>query len=141
MINKRGMLAGAAVVLACGAALVAQEMAQRSSRTAFTHTLPELKGDHLRVDLVEVNYGPSAGSPPHSHPCPVIGYVLEGTVRMQVRGQVEATYTAGQSFYEDPNGAHIVSANDSQSKPAKFLAFFVCDHDGPLSTPISGAQR
>jgi len=121
--------------------LAGQEKGQRSSRTAFTHALPALNGKNLTADVVEVTYGPGAASPPHSHPCPVIGYVLEGSVRTQVRGQPETVYTAGQSFYEAPNGAHLVSANASSTKPAKLIAFFVCDHDAPLSAPLSGEPR
>lgn len=120
---------------------VAQTSGQRSSRVAFTHALPSLRGDKLAVDIVEVAYGAGAVSPPHSHPCPVIVYVLEGAVRSQVKGQPEAVYQAGQSFYEAPNGVHLVAGNASDAQPAKFLAFFVCDHDAPLSAPVQGTAQ
>jgi quercetin dioxygenase-like cupin family protein len=48
------------------------------ARIAFSHALPRLYGTHLKATIVEVTYGPGASSPPHSHPCPVIGYVIEG---------------------------------------------------------------
>ena len=92
-----------------------------------------MNGDKLSVTIVEVNYGPGESSMPHSHPCPVIGYVLEGTLRTQVKGEPEAIYKAGESFYEAPNGVHIVSANASDKVRAKFLAYFVCDQHAPLS--------
>jgi quercetin dioxygenase-like cupin family protein len=44
-------------------------------------------------------------------------------------------YRAGDSFYEAPNGRHLISANASQTEPATFLATFVCDHSTPLSVP------
>lgn len=94
-----------------------------------------MDGKHLKVTIVEVTYGPGESSQPHSHPCPVIGYVTEGTVRTKTSGEPEAIYKAGESFYEAPNGIHEVSANASSSKPAKFLAYFVCDRDTPLSVP------
>lgn len=102
-------------------------------RIAFSYSLPDLDGRHLKVTLVEVTYGPGEYSEPHSHPCPVSVYVLEGALRAQVKGEQEAIYKAGQSFYEAPNGVHQVSANASQKDPAKFLAYFVCDRDVPLS--------
>ena len=37
------------------------------------------------------------------------------------------TYTAGQSFSELPGDRHGVSANGSETKPAKLLAVFVVD--------------
>jgi len=92
-----------------------------------------MDGDHLKATLVEVHYGPGESSAPHSHPCPVIGYVVAGTLRTQLRGEAEAVYTAGESFYEAANGVHAVSANASATEPAKFVAFFVCDHNAPLS--------
>jgi quercetin dioxygenase-like cupin family protein len=111
----------------------AQKKSERS-RVAFSHDLPRLNGDKLSVTVVEVNYGPGESSTPHSHPCPVIGYVVEGTLRTQVKGEPEAIYKAGESFYEAPNGVHEVSANASDKDRAKLLAYFVCDLHGALST-------
>ena len=37
------------------------------------------------------------------------------------------TYEAGQSFSELPGDLHSVSANASETKPAKLLAVFVVD--------------
>ncbi len=107
------------------------------TRAVTVQELPRMDGSHLKVTLVEVNYGPGEYSHPHSHPCPVIGYVIEGAIRIQVKGQPEAIYRAGESFYELPNGVHQVSANASDKEPAKFLAYFVCDHEAPLSSPVS----
>ena len=59
---------------------------------------------------------------------------------MQVKGEPEAIYKAGESFYEAPNGIHQVSANASNQEPAKFLAYFLCDHDTPLSVPALGSK-
>lgn len=120
---------------------IAQNRGQRSARTALTQQLPALDGNRLSVNLVEVAYGPGAASPAHSHPCPVIGYVIEGAIRSQVKGQPAVTYHAGESFYESPNGEHLVSANTSSTKPAKLLAIFVCDHTAPLSTPVKEGDK
>jgi quercetin dioxygenase-like cupin family protein len=102
-------------------------------RIVLQRALPKMDGEHLKVTLVEVNYGPGESSAPHSHPCPVIGYVAAGSLRMQVRGEKEVVYKASESFYEAANGVHVVSANASQTEPAKLIAYFVCDHDAPLS--------
>lgn len=145
-----GAILSAAFVL-CNA--VAAQVSSDASRdktveqvqVPFSHALPRLDGGHLRVTIVEVRYGPGESSPPHSHPCPVIGYVIEGALRTQVKGHPEAIYKAGQSFYEAPDGIHVISTNASDKKPAKFIAYFVCDHDTPLSvappeTPVSGGK-
>lgn len=106
------------------------------ARVALSHALPRLNGDHLKATVVEVHYGPGESSPLHSHPCAVIGYVIEGALRTQVKGEPEAIYKAGESFYEAPNGVHVVSANASQTEAATFIAYFVCDHDTPLSSAV-----
>jgi quercetin dioxygenase-like cupin family protein len=107
------------------------------SRTVFSQALPRLDGSRLQVTTVEVTYPPGGSSAPHSHPCPVIGYVLRGAVRMQVKGGAPATYKAGESFYEAPNGIHLISENVSAKEPATFLAYFICDHSAPLSAIVS----
>jgi quercetin dioxygenase-like cupin family protein len=104
-----------------------------SDRIVFSQSLPKLNGEDLKITIVEVTYGPGESSPPHSHPCSVIAYVLEGALREKVTGKPETIYQAGESFYEAPNSMHEISANASQTKPAKFLAYFVCDREVPLS--------
>ncbi len=106
------------------------------ARRVMSQALPALDGDHLKAVLLEVRYGPGEASTPHSHPCAVVGYVVEGSLRTQVQGQPEMIYKAGQSFYEVPNGVHLVSANASTTEPAKFLAYFICDRDTPLSIDV-----
>jgi quercetin dioxygenase-like cupin family protein len=134
-----GAVAGSHLVVARAAAQTAQKKNERA-RLAFSHELPRLNGDKLSVSVVEVNYAPGESSIPHSHPCPVIGYVLEGTLRTQVKGEPETIYKAGDSFYEAPNGVHLVSANPSDTTSTKLLAYFVCDHDAPLSIVVPGAE-
>jgi quercetin dioxygenase-like cupin family protein len=139
--NKRAQLAvgilGAAIVAGSTAALaraiVRQQEATQQTRSPFSHTLPHLDGDHLKATVVEVTYKPGESDPPHSHPCAVIGYIIAGSYRFQVKGEPEAIYTAGESFYEAPNGVHQISANASDKVPVKFLAYFVCDRETPLT--------
>jgi len=113
-----------------------QKQKKDRARIVVSQSLPKLDGDHLKVVLVEVNYGPGEASSPHSHPCAVIGYVAEGALRTQVKGEPERTYGAGESFFEPPNGVHLVSANASSTKPAKLVAYLICDREAPLSIDV-----
>ena len=106
------------------------------ARVTLSTPLPQLDGDHLSATVVEVRYGPGESSPAHSHPCAVIGHVIEGTIRSLVAGEPEATYKAGESFYEKPNGVHAISANASQTAPARFVAILICDHQAPISVDV-----
>ncbi|MGB0035631.1 MAG: cupin domain-containing protein [Candidatus Acidiferrales bacterium] len=135
------ILGMAIVVLAVGAesfgwrSAAAPQAKQKSSKERIRQALPPLDGDNLTVTLLEVTYPPGTASESHSHSCPVIGYVIEGTMRSQVKGQAAKIYEAGDSFYEPPNGVHAISRNASDTKPARLLAYFLCDKAGPLSSP------
>lgn len=107
------------------------------ARNVMSQVLPALDRHHLKAVLVEVRYGPGEASVPHSHPCAVVGYVVKGSLRTQVQGQPEAIYRVGQSFYEAPNGVHLISGNASSTESAKFLAYFICDRDTPLTVDLS----
>jgi len=82
-----------------------------------------------------VEYPPGGSDPIHRHNAHVFVYVLEGSVVMQVKGGKEITLTPGQSFYEGPDDVHVVSRNASNTKPAKFVVFFVKDKGAPVVVP------
>jgi quercetin dioxygenase-like cupin family protein len=86
-------------------------------------------------------YAPGGSSHPHQHGCPVVGYVLEGSLRWQLQGGPERVYVAGTAFYEDPTDVHIVSANASNDRSVRFLAFFVCDDNRPLFVPARAPEQ
>lgn len=131
-----GGLLGTSLAWSQAVASNAPSKREDRARTVMSQALPVLNGDHLKAVLLEVRYGPGEASTPHSHPCAVVGYVVEGSLRTQVQGEPEMIYKAGQSFYESPNGVHLVSANASAAEPAKFLAYFICDRDALLTTDV-----
>ena len=106
------------------------------ARIVFSKSLSNMNGERLKAVVLEVRYGPGEASSPHSHPCAVIAYVVEGALRTQVQGEPEMIYKAGESFYEAPNGVHLVSANASSTEPAKFVACLICDRDAPISVDV-----
>jgi quercetin dioxygenase-like cupin family protein len=87
--------------------------------------------------MITVDYPPGSSDPIHRHNAHGFIYVLEGSIVMQVRGGKEVTLTPGQTFYEGPDDVHIVGRNASQTKPAKFVVFFVKDKDAPLLVPAN----
>jgi quercetin dioxygenase-like cupin family protein len=93
----------------------------------FDHALPNVPGKSVRGVLVE--YGPGGYSASHRHPKSAFIYatVLEGEIRSQVNDGPVTTYTVGQNWSELPGDRHRVSANASETQPAKLLAVFVLD--------------
>ena len=130
---RAGLLLIVSLLVPAGAR--AQQV-ETQDRRGLSQALPAMDGRGLRVTVVEVRYAPGGSSRPHRHPCAVVGFVIAGTLRSRVQGEPEALYRAGESFYEAPNGVHLVSANASDRDPVRFLAYFTCDHDAPLSEAV-----
>lgn len=85
------------------------------------------------VLMSTVTYPPGGASPPHRHDAQVFVYVLEGELIMQVQGGPKVTLKPGETFYESPSDVHSVSANASQTSPAKFLVFIIKDKGAPTT--------
>src|SRR5262245_3776140 len=86
--------------------------------------------------MITVEYPPGSSDPIHRHNAHAFIYVLEGSIVMQVKGGKEVTLTPGQAFYEGPDDVHVVGRNASQTKPARFVVFFVKDKGAPVLVPV-----
>jgi quercetin dioxygenase-like cupin family protein len=122
------------LALAClmSGALVAQEAKVTQLLSKDLTNLPGKEGL-----MITVEYPPGSSDPIHRHNAHGFIYVLEGSIVMQVRGGKEVTLTPGQTFYEGPDDVHVVGRNASQTKPAKFVVFFVKDKGAPLLVPAN----
>jgi quercetin dioxygenase-like cupin family protein len=87
--------------------------------------------------MLLIKYPPGTKDPIHRHNAHGFIYVLEGSIVMQVRGGKEVTLTPGQTFYEGPEDIHTVGRNASDTKPAKFVVFFVKDKNAPVLVPTN----
>ena len=133
------------LVLAClvTVSLVGQE-AQGAEAESLDAKVTELLSKDL-TDLpgnkeglmITVDYPPGGTDPIHRHNAHGFIYVLEGSIVMQVRGGKETTLTPGQTFYEGPDDVHVVGRNASQTKPARFVVFFVKDKGAPVLVPTN----
>ncbi|OAF19558.1 cupin domain-containing protein [Bradyrhizobium neotropicale] len=104
----------------------------------FDQALPNVPGKSMKGILVE--YGPGGFSPAHIHARSAFIYatVLEGAIRSQVNDEPAKVFHKGENFSEKPGDRHAVSANASDTEPAKLLAVFVVDTDDKeLTTPIA----
>ncbi len=106
------------------------------------HLVRDLVGDSSKeIRLLTVTYPPGGKSPPHRHNAQVFVYVLEGVVNMQVEGSPPVTLHTGETFYEGPKDIHVVSANASQTLPARILVFMVKDKHQPISSAPKSASH
>lgn len=139
--RRRAVIAGIAiVVVVAGGVLMALRTAAASQPArnplVFDRALPAMDGAHLNMKVVDLHVAPGQVSAPHKHGCAVVVYVISGRMKMSVRGGTDSVYGPGQTFHETPTDIHQVSSNASATDSAHFTATFVCDHAGPLTTPV-----
>jgi quercetin dioxygenase-like cupin family protein len=122
-----GALVATAVLTSAYVLARAQEPPKRKVSVVFDHVLPNVPGKSMKGVLVE--YGPGGSSVSHRHPASAFIYatVLEGAIRSQVNDSPAKVYRAGESWVEMPGDHPRVSANASDSEPARLLAVFVVD--------------
>lgn len=80
-----------------------------------------------RVEIKEINFQPHQQTGLHLHPCPVVGYIVEGEVLFQVDGQPAQKLKAGDAFFEPANTKMIHF--DALDKPTKFVAYYLLGKD------------
>jgi quercetin dioxygenase-like cupin family protein len=116
----------------CAASLAA-DAPQAISTALLQKDLTDASGKEVLVLTVE--YPPGSVDPVHRHNAHGFIYVLEGSIVMQVRGGAKVTLKPGQMFYEGPDDIHTVGRNASNTKPAKFLVFFVKNKGAEFFVP------
>ena len=142
--NLPGKVTKVVTLLLCGIVFVAlskvtltmaatTEPKEAKVTELMSKDLTDLPGKEGLMLLIE--YPPGSTDPIHRHNAHGFIYVLEGSIVMQVRGGKEVTLTPGQTFYEGPEDVHVVGRNASQTKPAKFVVFFVKDKGAPVLVP------
>lgn len=77
------------------------------------------------VQVHAIRFSPGQKASLHLHPCPVVGYILEGTALLQVDGEGPQVIHTGHAFYE-PAMKHILHFdNHSDKHPLVFVAFYL----------------
>jgi len=78
-----------------------------------------------RVEIKRIELAPGQATGPHRHPCPVVGYIVSGTIRFQIEGRPSKKLQAGDAFFE-PVDTRIPSFdNASPREPATFVACYL----------------
>jgi quercetin dioxygenase-like cupin family protein len=84
------------------------------------------------VQAKEITMTAGQHAPRHQHPCPVVGYIAEGTLIYQIQGQSARILAKGEAFYEPPGTVIVRFDNGSAGKPLKFVAFYLGQGEQPL---------
>ena len=85
------------------------------------------------VEVREILFQPGQKTPRHLHPCPVVGYIAEGTALYRREEQEEATVlAAGAAFYEPADTVMVSFDNASETEPMRFIAFYLLEGNQEL---------
>ena len=127
-------IVGVLVTLA-GMAIVAGVNAQQ---TGFKRTVVQ-QGDLSTAgkEVVQAiaEFQPKATVGRHTHPGEEVGYVLEGSILLEVEGKPAVTLTAGKPFLIPAGTIHNATANGAGQ--SRVLATYIVEKGKPLATPAA----
>jgi quercetin dioxygenase-like cupin family protein len=139
------IIAGAlgAVLGAGGFALAQHGRDGRGKVTTLSRrdVIEKLDSKEARVAMVEVAYEPGQASPPHRHPGPIFGYVLEGELELALGDEEVRTLKVGETFYEPTGILHQVSRNPNPKSRTRVLAVLLHPRDAKdITVPEAHAK-
>ena len=79
-------------------------------------------------------FPPSVAAGRHTHPGEEMGYVLEGTFRVEIDGQPAVMKKAGEAFFVPAGRTH--NATNVGTGTARILATYIVEKGKPLATPV-----
>ena len=127
-------------ILAMGIAigLIVSQVLNAQQQAAKSVVL--LKADLVGMEgkdglIVSSEAAPGELGKKHYHPGHQFGYILEGSMIMEVEGKPPVTYKQGDTFYLLPKQVHYAN-NVSMTVPVKVLGFAIEDKGQPLTVPV-----
>jgi len=113
------------------------ELAGRLSRTEVQRGPFSVPGREIVQVLTELPAGLDSGW--HTHPGEEVGYVLAGTVELQVEGLPTRTLHAGEGFLVPPRTPH--DARDLGPGTGRLLSTYLVETGQPLATLTASCAR
>ena len=82
-----------------------------------------------RVEVKKLTITPGGKTNPHTHPGPVISYVVQGSLIVKIAGGEEKTFKPGEVIYEPGNTTIEKFDNASPTEPAVFITDYLLSAD------------
>jgi len=89
--------------------------------------------DRHAVQVV-ADFQPGGVAGKHTHPGEELGYVLEGTLELQIAGEAPRTLKAGEAFFVPAGVVH--DGKNVGNGNAKVLATYIVEKGKPVATPV-----
>ena len=122
--------------LSLALALAALTAALYAQQPGFTRKMLQDQAvgatDRHAVQVI-AEFVPGGAAGKHTHPGEELGYVLEGTLQLEVAGQPPRTLNAGEVFFIPAGVVH--DGRNIGAGPAKVLATYVVEKGKPVASP------
>jgi quercetin dioxygenase-like cupin family protein len=105
-------------------------LAGKLRRTELQHSASSIPGRDIVQVLTEIPAGVESGW--HQHPGEEVGYIVAGTVQMQIRDRPTLILHAGDPFLMPPRTPH--NALDLGPETGLMLSTYIVEVDQPLAT-------
>ena len=105
-------------------------LAGKLKRTELQHSASSIPGREIVQVLTEIPAGVESGW--HMHPGEEVGYILAGTVEMQIKGKPTLTLHAGDPFLMRPRTPH--NALDVGPETGQMLSTYIVEVGESLAT-------
>jgi quercetin dioxygenase-like cupin family protein len=106
------------------------DLAGTLKRTELQHAASSIPGREIVQVLTEIPAGVQSGW--HYHPGEEVGYIVAGTVRMEIKGQPTLTLNAGDPFLIPPRTPH--NALDLGPETGRMLSTYIVEAGEPIAT-------
>ncbi|GAA1971355.1 cupin domain-containing protein [Terrabacter lapilli] len=117
---------------ATGHSRPSDELASALQRTEVQHSSSSIPGRDIVQVLTEIPEGVESGW--HFHPGEEVGYILAGTVQMQIRGRDTLVLNAGDGFLIPPRTPH--NALDLGPGTGRMLSTYIVESGEPVATLV-----
>ena len=135
MQNAKLALAATVSIVALIATFGVQSL--MAQQPGFSRTMLQ-KGDlsvaGREAVQVRAEFDPGVAAGRHTHPGEELGYILEGTLVLEVEGKAPVTLNAGDYFFVPAGIVH--DGRNVGSGKAKVLATYVVEKGKPIATPV-----
>jgi quercetin dioxygenase-like cupin family protein len=110
-------------------AMPTDALAGKLKRTELQHQASSIPGREIVQVLTEIPAGVASGW--HMHPGEEVGYILAGTVQMEIEGRPTLTLHAGDPFLMPPRTPH--NATDLGPGTGLMLSTYIVEVGEPLA--------
>ena len=105
------------------------DLAGKLKRTELQHAPSSIPGREIVQVLTQIPAGVESGW--HQHPGEEVGYILAGTVRMEIEGKPTLTLNAGDAFLMSPRTPH--NATDLGPETGQMLSTYIVEVGEPIA--------